>query len=354
MTENDMKPVYDRLNQHIKKFKAQHPDSPTIVNTHLGKKLYEPLLKHVKDIDLIVNGHDHADREEVIGKTLVVSCSQDNDVVKVVDFNFDDNGKFIGAELKSPKNSVKKYYTENVKISNNNPIKKLAEKTFKDDIKPVISLLDSNGKPVELLRNGNSIRYENSTLANCVTSWLAEATKKIKPELDTFAISAANFKGDLKHNSSNLDIISLLNEALVDLSNVMMAKKKGSDIIKIVEENIKNNLISPTRKCLWQFSNIQVMRSAYELDENQNLRRKPGFENEITVKIDKDGNGFKAMNPDADYNISFVEKNLITHKLKEGLERIGKTLDELLRSYLKEQNYKLVLTKSLEEAKRII
>jgi hypothetical protein len=235
-----------------------------------------------------------------------------------------------------------------------NVLQKALEESFSKDVEPLVSLTSIAGKPVSL-DYGESIRFQNSYLANWLTSAVKRSVRKITGDPNVIVgIQSSIIRGGIKDGSNNLDIMKIFDGVSEDLSNVQVGKIKGDELVGLIVENIKGNLKAPKRNTIIQWSDIQINRTMIaKILEGQ--INKP-FEDAIKIR-NEETNEFEPISLHKQYKIAIGEKFLVKDdiewpgKIRDRFHSMHRTYDQLLRSYIASDdiNFQLKVTQKTQE-----
>lgn len=354
----DLEETIISIKEQIEKFKREHPNGAVVVLSHTGNRISKILSEEIINIDVMLNGHDHKDTNDTIGKTHIFSLGQNNNFVKSVNLSFDDNGKL--ADIKSNTYYTKPY----IKAARNDvELNNFVVQNLKKDLVPLVNFNDKKLKKHKIVLD-DTIRYSNNIIANYVSSGIKEAAKLKVPQLNAIGIPSTIFRNGLKSNEdrttfNNIDLIKMFDGVSEHLSEVKVGNITGEELIALVLENTKNNLQDKTRNGIIQWSDIQINKKLLaEVLAGKNT--KPKLASAIKIRNNKTGK-FEAIRNQKNYCILMSNKYLvkdnenirIPQRIRPKFYSIGETYDSLFRKYLEMVNYKIDFTnKTLE--KRII
>ena len=408
ITEEDLQGTIQAVRKEVLEFKKENPKGAVIVLSHMGGRLSEILQKNVPEINHILNGHDHKNTQENVGKTSINSLGKDNEMLKALSFEFDDEGNFIKAtmvpyftettladgleqhpfqvflneffekdmeplitldELKTDaaaeaENTDIAKYTDNVlrrigitdtklrdKLMSNEEFKNL----ILDEARKEIGEIDGVKKGLTRLTYGNEIRYKNSYLMNYLTSALKRNIReKIDPSVFTVALQSSIVRGSLEDGADNLAVMKIFDGVSEDLSNLKIGNVKGSELVGLITENILANLKAPTRNTIIHWSDVQVNRSLIEAIKNGSSSAKYSDAIRVRNQITKE---FEQIDLDENYRMVIGEKFLVKDDIKwpglirDRFESLDKTYDEIFRDYISSVDYKLHITPKTKESR---
>ena len=404
--EEDLQGTIQAVRDEVDKFKAENPKGAVIVLSHMGGRLSEMLQKNVPQINHILNGHDHKNTQSNVGKTSINSLGKDNEMVKALNFEFDDSGNLVRATM-TP------YFTETTLDDGleNHPLQIFLNECFREDMKPIISLdelktdnvgektadlvarytdeiLNSVGintpelkeklmsnkefekaimwevknriktehgikQGLHRLSYGNEIRYKNSYLMNYLTSALKRNIRdKIDPNVFTVALQSSIVRGGLANGSDNLAVMKIFDGVSEDLSGLKIGNVKGEELVGLITENILGNLKAPTRNTIIHWSDVQVNRSLIEAIHQGKATAKYSDAVRVRNPITKQ---FEPIDLDEEYRMVIGEKFLVKDDIKwpgiirDRFEPLNKTYDEIFRDYITSINYELHITPKTKE-----
>ena len=409
LNEEHLKGTINAVKNEVNNFKLKNPKGAVILMSHMGERISEIIRKNVPEIDLILNGHDHKNTQSSIGHTSINSLGKDNEMLKAINFEFDDDGNFI-------KSTMTPYFTETTITDGleKHPFQIFLNNYLKKDLTPIAKvselsvempeylaeldeknlLIDElnrlgikNKKIIDVLKNndelkaltlenarqrinetnkvqhgikklsyGNEIRYRNSYLMNYLTSAL-KRTIRDTLDKDIFAVGIPSsiVRGGIEDGANNLQIMKIFDGVSEDLSNVKIGTIKGNELVGLITENVLDNIKSPTRNTIIHWSDIQINKSMIE--EIKNGISKSDYSEAIRVR-NNDTKEFEPIDPTGDYKIAICEKYLLKDsiewpvKIRDKFIDLNKTYDEIFRIYLESINYDIIITPKTKE-KRI-
>ncbi len=406
LTEADIQGTIGSIKEEVELFKKMYPKGAVILLSHMGSRLSEIIQKNVPQINHILNGHDHKNVQSNVGKTSVNSLGKDNEMIKSLTFEFDDNGDFIKATM-TP------YFTETTLADGleKHPFQLFLNEFFEKDLEPLVSLgelkseadieaakekfpamvdkiLEKYGiflpnKKEEMMANenfknmihreaaktleeeesvekgltrlsyGNEIRYKNSYLMNYLTSAIKRTIRdSIDPEVFTVALQSSIVRGELKDGADNLSVMKVFDGVSEDLSNLKIGTVKGEELVGLITENILANLKAPTRNTIIHWSDIQVNRTLIEAISTGKSSAQYSDAVRVRNKITKE---FEPIDLEEDYKMVIGEKFLVKDDIKwpglirDRFESLDKTYDQIFRDYISSVNYKLHITPKTKE-----
>ncbi len=349
LTPEDLSKTFRAVKKEVDRFKDENPKGAVVLLSHTGNTISKMIVDKVPQINVVLNGHDHKNSTTLTGKTNINSLGKDNEIVKSLNLFFGDDGNLnkIDMNIFFSKTTVK----DNL---DRNPIQKLLKQSFIEDMQPMITLRDISGKPVEL-DYGDVIRYQNSYLANYLTSAVKRSVKKICDDPNVIlGIQSSIIRGGLKDESNNLDIMKIFDGVSEDLSDVHIGNLKGQELVGLIVENIVGNLKAPKRNTIIQWSDIQVNRTLI----GDILAGKSNKDLSSAIKIrNEKTDEFEPIDLEKEYKIAIGEKFLVKDdiewapKIRDRFISLHKTYDQLFRSYLASEdvNYQLKITEKVKE-----
>jgi len=325
--------------------------------SHTGNKISNIFAENVEGIDLILNAHDHKDYTSLVGKTQILSHGQNNKFIRNISMLFDDNGKL--KSIKSQKFETSPYIKAARKDSY---LQSFVKKLLKKDLKPLVCFDKSNVKTEDLLFN-NEIRYSNTLLANCITTALAKEARKIYPKLTSVGIPSTIIRNGLLSNNlrttfNNIDLLNMFKGVDTNVSGLRIGTISGVELLKLIVENVGNNLVSPTRNALIQWSDIQINRKLFERSMKSPLAN--NFYKLIKVRNQVTGE-FETIKPSKQYTIILADKYLIKDtknvtvpkQILPKFQRIKETYRLLFKRYLESLDGRFAMPEEVNE-RRII
>ncbi len=339
--DSDLKETFEILNKKVTRFKQEYPKGAVIVMSHTGTDISSKIRDHVPGINEILNGHDHLNSSSTRGITHISSLGQNNEMFKSIRLNFDDDGNLDLRETST-------YYTNTHPISGKepNPMEDHFDYSLKKDIQPLITL---HCPEIENeLGFSSEIRYKNSYLANYLTSSVMKVLKQEDPAISAVGIQSSIIRGGIKNGSTNVDLMKVFDGVSEDLSGVYSGPVSGENLVGLIGENVKTNLIAPKTNTIIHWSDIQINRSMIEKNPDCNLYDAIKIRNKETKEFEK-------IKPDKIYKIAIAEKYLIKDdiefpkKIRDNFEPIGKTYDEMFRQNLEFFDYYIKITDKIKE-----
>ena len=409
LTKENLNGTIEAVKNEVTKFKMENPKGAIVLMSHMGERISEIIRKSVPEINLILNGHDHKNTQSTIGHTSINSLGKDNEMLKAINFEFDDDGNFI-------KSTMTPYFTETTIPDGleKHPFQLFLNDYLKKDLEPLIKvdelkieipenlsepdenlllseelqrlgirnkkiaeavsnndelkslLLDNAYKKfnearkvphgINKLSYGNEIRYRNSYLMNYLTSALKRVIRDtIDEDVFTVAIPSSIVRGGIKDGANNLQIMKVFDGVSEDLSNVKIGTLKGNELVGLIVENVLDNIKSPTRNTIIHWSDVQINKSMIE--DIKNGVSTSDYSETVRVR-NKDTQQFEPIDLTEDYKIAICEKYLLKDsiewppKIRDKFIDLNKTYDELFRTYLEQINYDIKITPKTKE-KRI-
>ena len=349
LKEEDLLNTFNAVKEEVEKFKEENPKGAVIVMSHTGAPISKMIKKHVPEIDVILNGHDHKNLTSLIGSTNIDSLGKDNEIIKAFSLKFDDDG-----DLEKEVNTYVSKATSTEKLDKN-PINTHMRELLAEDLKPLVSVTDISGSEAELPYNELEVRSKNSYLANYLTSAVKRSVRKLTGENDVIVgIQSSIIRGGLKNGSNNLAIMKIFDGVSEDLSNVKIGALSGEELVGLITENIKSNLKNPKRNTLIQWSDIKINRTL--ISDIVEGKSKKDFSDAIQVR-NNITNEFEPINLNKKYKIAIGEKFLVKDdiewpgRIRDRFVSLDRTYDKLLRSYISsdEINYQLKVTPKTKE-----
>ena len=335
ISEADLQKTFEVLNKQVQEFKEKHPKGAVVLLSHMGAPISKMIENNVPNINVILNGHDHTRDNANDGKTMINSLGKDNEIVKSVNFKFDDDGnlKDVGFNM---------FITEN--SAENKDVKAFLDKNFVEDVKPLVKM-----KGASELEYSDKIRYANTELTNYLTSTVAEQARKEMPDLASVALQSSYVRGGIKEGSNNLNLLKIFDGIDVESQNLNVGNVKGSEIVDIIAKNVKSNLQAPTRNTLIQWSDFQVNRSLIEQIEAGKSDKT--YQDAVKCRNQQTGE-FEAIDMNNDYKILLSNKMLSKKdfaQVRENFTSINKNYDDFFRANIKSKNYEVDVNAQVKE-----
>ena len=335
ISEADLQKTFEVLNKQVQEFKEKHPKGAVVLLSHMGAPISKMIENNVPNINVILNGHDHTRDNANDGKTMINSLGKDNEIVKSVNFKFDDDGnlKDVGFNM---------FITEN--SAENKDVKAFLDKNFVEDVKPLVKM-----KGASELEYSDKIRYANTEITNYLTSTVAEQARKEMPDLASVALQSSYVRGGIKEGSNNLNLLKIFDGIDVESHNLNVGNVKGSEIVDIIAKNVKSNLQAPTRNTLIQWSDFQVNRSLIEQIEAGKSDKT--YQDAVKCRNQQTGE-FEAIDMNNDYKILLSNKMLSKKdfaQVRENFTSINKNYDDFFRANIKSKNYEVDVNAQVKE-----
>ena len=260
LNDLDAEEASNILSDIVCKFKEENPTSAVLLMSHCGENVSTSVAKKVGNIDVILNAHDHLDKLSYVPckngtVTKIVSLSQNAHKLEAVKLHFDDNGSLSV--------KTKPYYTDFAKKLQNNPMQKMFTKVFEKDLLPLVKIQDPKGRDSLTI---DDIRYSNNDLANFCTDAIFSQLKPKYPDLKAFILPSTAFRANIPTSQNrdvlNLDVVELFKGISGNLSNIMVGEMRGKDLATYIYSNVVENLASPSRNAINQYSGIMIDRTA--------------------------------------------------------------------------------------------
>lgn len=406
LKEEDIQGTIEAVRAQVERFKAENPKGAVILLSHMGGRLSEIIRKNVPEIDHILNGHDHKNSQLNVGITSINSLGKDNEMIKALNFEFDDDGNFA-------RGNMTPYFTETTLADGleKHPFQLFLDSFFEKDLEPLVSLGelkseadieaakkkfplyissvlarlgisdktqvealmqnenfkelinslaakeleedDSVEKGLTSLTYGNEIRYQNSYLMNYLTSAIKRVVReKHDSDVFTVALQSSIVRGGLEDEADNLKVMKVFDGVSEDLSNLRIGAVKGKELVGLIVENILSNLKAPTRNTIIHWSDVQVNRSMIEAISTGNHDADYSEAIRVRNKITKE---FEPIDLEEDYKMVIGEKFLVKDdiewpgRIRDRFVSLDKTYDQLFREYIESVNYKLHITPKTKE-----
>ena len=410
LTEADIQETINSIKEKVDDFKLENPKGAVVLLSHMGGRLSEIIRSNVPQINHVLNGHDHKNVQSNVGKTSINSLGKDNEMIKALNFEFDDDGNLIKATM-TP------YFTETTVADGleKHPFQIFLNDFFEKDLEPLVSLgeiksekaveeaesrfpqqldalftklgitditqrttlmkndsfkelmfseaskelekSESVNKGLNKLTYGNEIRYQNSYLMNYLTSAVKRTGReKYDSDVFTVALQSSIVRGGLEDGADYLRVMKVFDGVSEDLSNLRIGDVKGEELVGLIVENVLANLKAPTRNTIIHWSDVQVNRSLIEAIKSGKAEAKYSDAVRVRNKLTKE---FEPIDMQENYKMVIGEKFLVKDdiewpgRIRERFVSLEKTYDELFREYISSVNYKLHITPKTKE-QRII
>lgn len=335
LTENDLQGTFAVLNKEVETFKEKHPKGAVVLLSHMGAPISKMIQKNVPNINVILNGHDHTRDNAEQGGTIINSLGKDNEIVKSVNFRFNDDGDLedVGYNM---------YITEN--SAPDKEVKTFLDKNFEEDVKPLVKMHGASE-----LEYSDKIRYANTELTNFLTSTVAEEARKEIPDLASVALQSSYVRGGIKEGSTNLNLLKIFDGIDVESQNLNVGNVKGNQLVDIISKNVKSNLEAPTRNTLIQWSDFQVNRTMIE--QISKGESKNSYADAVKCRNQQTGK-FENIDLNKDYKIILSNKILSKKDFKEvkdNFKSINKNYDDFFRANIKGKNYEVNVDNKVKE-----
>ena len=340
ISEQDLQKTFEVLNKEVQAFKEKHPKGAVVLLSHTGAPISKMIENNVPNINFILNGHDHTRDNENDGKTLINSLGKDNEIIKSVNFRFNDDGDLedIGYNM---------FITE--EYGENEDVKAFLDKNFEEDVKPLVKMKGANE-----LEYSDKIRYANTELTNFLTSSVMEEAQKEIPDLASVALQSSYVRGGIKQDSNNLNLLKIFDGIDVESQNLNVGTVKGSDMVDIISKNVLSNLEAPTRNTLIQWSDFQVNRTMIE--DIKNGKSDKNYADAVKCRNQQTGE-FENIDLNKDYKILLSNKMLSKKDfagVKENFTSIGKNYDDFFRANIISKNYEVDANASKVKEQRVL
>lgn len=352
LKREDLNGTIEAIREQVEAFREENPKGAVVLMSHMGNPISKMVRDDVPGIDVILNGHDHKNLSSMKGSVNIDSLGKDNEIIKAFNLRFDDDGNL--------EKDVNTYFTKTTSTVDidENPVQQFSRDALSEDLKPLVSLTDVSGEKADLPYS-EGIRYENSYLANWLTSAVKRTVRKMTNDDDVIVgIQSSIIRGGLKDGSNNLNVMKIFDGVSEDLSNVRVGRVKGDELVGLITENVQSNLKAPTRNTIIQWSDIQINRTL--IGEITEGKSKKDFADAVKVRNEVT-NEFEPIDLEKDYKIAIGEKFLVKDdiewpgRIRDRFTSLGRTYDQMLRSYISSDdvNYQLKVTPKTKE-KRII
>ncbi len=317
LSDDDIKQTAETLDKIVEKFKKENPKSAVMLMNHSGEQVAFSIARQVKDIDLILNAHDHLDKLSFApnknGKTTRVVClSQNAHKIEAVKMHFDDDGN-----LSVSSNPL---YTDFKDIGRNNPFLDLYYKSFEQDLIPLMQINDPKGRKEISIDN---IRYGNNDLANFCTDAILDSIRKKYPQVNIFAIGSTAFRENLPTNKQravlNIDLIDVFKGIAGDQSTIMVGELTGKELGSFIYENLEENFCNKTRNAINQYSGVIIDLKAIEKTINETGKLNINNPKQVYpfIKVRNESGNFETIDPKKKYQVALPKKLFMKSSLDE-------------------------------------
>lgn len=406
LTAADIKETINAVKNEVDTFKTENPNGAVVLLSHMGGRLSEVIRENVPQINHVLNGHDHKNVQSNVGKTSINSLGKDNEMLKALNFEFDDDGNLVKATM-TP------YFTETTLADGleNHPFQLFLDQFFEKDLVPLVSLTELKSENAvadaktrfpnvvesvltrigvtdklqrdKLMKNeafkelinaeaikelekiegvdkgltrlsyGNEIRYQNSYLMNYLTSAIKRVVReKHDSDVFTVALQSSIVRGGLEDGADNLRVMKVFDGVSEDLSNLKIGAVRGEELVGLIVENVLANLKAPTRNTIIHWSDVQVNRSLIEAIKSGKADVPYSEAIRVRNKLTKQ---FEPIDMDENYKMVIGEKFLVKNdiewpaRIRDRFESLDRTYDELFREYISSVDYKLHITPKTKE-----
>lgn len=346
LNEEDIQGTIQSISKEVDKFKKANPKGAVVLLSHMGDRLSKIIRDNVPQINVILNGHDHVFKTSLKGKTNINSLGKDNEMIKSLNLNFNDDGDLETIDMNT-------FFSDLTLIDDldKHPIQLKLQDSFEEDMKPIVDIANYAGDESEL-DYGNEIRYSNSYLANYLTSAVKRSVREMHPDVFSVAIQSSIIRGGIKQDSNNLDLMKVFDGVSENLSNLRIGDVTGYELAGLITENIQANLKAPTRNTIIHWSDVQIDRTLMsQISEGKSDKKYID-----AIKVRKDGSKeFEPIDPMKKYKIVLPEKYLVKddikwpQRIRANFKSLGKTYDQLFREYLEEVQYLVKITDKTKE-----
>ena len=370
LKKEDLKETIVAVKKRVDAFKKEYPKGAVILLSHTGNQISNWICEDVKHINIVMNGHDHKRQVSHVNKTAIHSLGKDNELVKAFQLYFDDNGDLKRVQETNYDTAI--YNSENHK--HNTITQQLIEKLLPKDAIPAPDVIDyqplkdkfNNEIYTEIPYDETNIRGYNDYVANIVSSYDASAARaKIDSDIASVAIQSSAIRGGFHKGMTNIDLMEIFNGVSEDLAGLSKGEITGRELVGVIVENVFDNLDSPKRNTLLQWSDTKI-----DKDMIARLREKDGL-GKYEVDLDKYAKAVKMRNIDTQeyepidmnkkYTVLLPHKFLIKTDLKypvllskdNRFEPTGYTTEGLFRAKLASKEYTVKLSPKTQEERVI-
>lgn len=343
ITSEDLKDTIAEIRKIIEEFKKENPKGGILLNSHLSRPIIDIITRENPEINLILNGHVHGKSMGKVNGVRVVNHGKNNEFERATRLYFDDDGDLSIQ-------SVKTLYTQKEPPADDNPLLKYINSLLTEDVKPKLRI--SGLRRVTNLSE-MYVSFKNNSLANYVTDVIHQRLKQMFPKLNASGVISSTFRGGLKDGACNLEILKVLDGSIESLSEMHVANLKGSDLLRILYENIQANLKSPERNSIIQWAGIRINKKLFMTG----LGCK-----DPKIKAELMANSFKIMTkkrgvpvnvpiaPNETYQIALPYKFVAKYCPQDLIDSFcptGLTMNTIFMDRLKKDNYSIRITPSI-------
>ncbi len=263
LKKEDLQGTIESVKTRVEDFKKENPKGSVILLSHTGNKISSWISEEVKDINLILNGHDHKREVTHRGKTAIHSLGKDNELVKAFKLYFDDNGDLKSVQETNYDTAIYDTYGHRHVTITQQLINKLLPKDAvpAPDVVEYQPTRDNNNNEIyrEIPYDETNIRGYNDLVANIISSYNASAARnKIDKDIATLAIQSSAIRGGFKKDMTNIDLMDVFNGVSEDLAGLSKGYVTGEELVGVIVENVFDNLDSPKRNTLLQWSDTKI------------------------------------------------------------------------------------------------
>ncbi len=367
LKKEDLKSTIESVKIRVEHFKKENPKGSVILLSHTGNKISGWINEEVKDINLILNGHDHKREVTHRGKTAIHSLGKDNELVKAFKLYFDDNGDLKSVQETNYDTAIYNTYNHKQATITQQLINNLLPKDAvpAPDVVEYQPIKDEHNNEIyrEIPYDETNIRGYNDYVANIISSYNASAARsKIDRDVATLAIQSSAIRGGFKQYMTNIDLMDVFNGVSEDLAGLSIGKVTGEELVGVIVENVFDNLDSPKRNTLLQWSDTRI-----DKDLIAKYRAEDGL-GKYEVDLDKyaeavqmrniETQKYEPIDMDKTYTVVLPHKFLIKTDLKypvmfaedDRFEPTGYTTQSLFRAKLASKENTIKLSpKTMEE-----
>ncbi len=263
LSKEDLTGTIKSVKTRVEKFKKENPKGSVILLSHTGNTISGWISEEVKDINLILNGHDHKREVTHVGKTAIHSLGKDNELVKSFKLYFDDNGDLKKVQETNYDTAIYDTHGHRRRTITQQLINNLLPKDAvpAPDVVEYRPTRDKNNNEIyrEIPYDETNIRGYNDLVANIISSYNASAARnKIDKNIATLAIQSSAIRGGFKKDMTNIDLMDVFNGVSEDLAGLSKGNVTGKELVGVIVENVFDNLDSPKRNTLLQWSDTRI------------------------------------------------------------------------------------------------
>lgn len=292
----------DEVIRKIDVFKEKYPLGSVITTVHTGVDFAYNLAQK-RQVDLILNAHEHKNGTQYVNGVPIVELSQNFlDIINVKIIK-DDEGKTSAIEIK----------TMHPKDGNYKPgeIEELRKTIFKEDLKKKYRITPQDDS---ISLNMKNVRNSNSHLANLITDSILDEIKQIDDSVQIFALNASSIRGGFEleegkaGNVCFFELSNCLDGLSSEQANVFVNEISGQKLAYLVLDNFSFNEIDTEKNPIIHYSGLKIDKKGFMEASKQGASYR-----ELCQFMTLEETG-EPINPNQTYKIANVEKYFIKSK----------------------------------------